>query len=106
MSDLKDFVIENSILKKYNGEGGDVVIPDCVTSIGSSAFSNCTNLTSVTIPDSVRIIGDWAFNNCDDLTSIAIPSGVKRIGENAFVGCTNLRSITVDENNEYYSSDE
>lgn len=39
MSDLKDFVIENGVLKKYKGKGGDVVIPDSVTSIGKEAFS-------------------------------------------------------------------
>ena len=33
MSDLKDFVIENGVLKKYNGSGGQVVIPDGVTKI-------------------------------------------------------------------------
>ena len=33
-----------------------------VTSIGDSAFYNCTGLTSVTIPNSVTSIGDWAFS--------------------------------------------
>ena len=33
MSDMKDFVIEDGVLKKYLGEGGDVVIPDGVTKI-------------------------------------------------------------------------
>jgi len=37
------------------------LIPDSVTSIGSSAFRRCTSLTSVTIPDSVTSIGYNAF---------------------------------------------
>ena len=38
MSDLKDFIIEDGVLEKYVGPGGDVTIPDSVTSIGDSAF--------------------------------------------------------------------
>ena len=33
MSNLNDFVIENGVLVKYIGEGGDVVIPDEITHI-------------------------------------------------------------------------
>ena len=48
------------------------VIPNdgSVTSIGWSAFSGCSGLTSVTIPDSVTSIGDWAFSGCRGLTAI------------------------------------
>ena len=40
------------------------------TSIGNSAFRDCTGLTSVTIPDSVISIGGWAFDSCTSLTSV------------------------------------
>ena len=35
-----------------------------VTSIGNSAFSGCSGLTSVTIPNFVTSIGSNAFNEC------------------------------------------
>ena len=35
-----------------------------VTSIGNSAFRNCSSLTSVTILNNVTSIGDWAFVDC------------------------------------------
>ena len=43
-----------------------------VTSISSSAFSDCILLTSVTIPDSVTSIGYSAFEKCTSLKNIYI----------------------------------
>jgi len=43
----KDFIIENDVLIEYTGEGGEVVIPNGVTSIGDEAFADCNGLTSV-----------------------------------------------------------
>ena len=45
MENNQDFVIENGVLTKYNGPGGDVTIPEGVTEIGSSAFDGCKKLT-------------------------------------------------------------
>lgn len=47
-----------------------IIIPNSVTEIGSSAFSNCRSLTSFTIPDSVTEIGFWAFEDCISLISV------------------------------------
>ena len=68
MSSSSDFVIENGVLKKYNGPGGDVVIPDGVTEIGDRAFFRCGSLESVTIPDGVTHIGKRAFSRCPKVT--------------------------------------
>lgn len=97
MSDINDFVIENGVLKEYKCAGGDVVIPDCVTSIGERAFSGCWRITSIDIPDSVTSIGDGAFFGCDSLKSIVIPNGVTSIGDNAFNGCRSLTSVTIPD---------
>ena len=72
-------------------------IPDSVTSIGDSAFSDCVSLTSITIPDSVTSLGDHAFFNCDSLTSITIGNGVTSIGYDAFGSCTSLASVTIPD---------
>lgn len=56
-----DFTINDSgVLTKYNGVGGDVVIPNGVTGIGDDAFSDSA-VTNVVIPDSVTYIGYSAF---------------------------------------------
>ena len=73
-----------------------VAIPDGVTSIGNSAFSYCSGLTSVTIPDSVTSIGNGAFSWCSDLTSVTIPDSVTSIGNHAFF-FTGLTSITIPD---------
>ena len=62
----------------YTGSQSTVIIPSKykgydVTSIGNSAFSGCSGLTSITIPDSVTSIGNSAFSGCSALTSITIP---------------------------------
>ena len=116
----KEFTIDNGTLIKYNGEGGDVIIPDGVTSIGEMAFWDIRRLiqippggfnsvknieqytlwggsmlTSVTIPNSVTSIGNRAFHACRGLTLVSIPEGVTSIGEGAFSYCLDLSSVTI-----------
>ena len=71
------------------------IIPECVTSIGESAFSDC-NLKDVTIPNCVTIIEDWAFGR-SSLESITIGNRVTLIGENAFFDCPYLSSVTIPD---------
>ena len=68
-----------------------------VTTIGYSAFEDCSNLTSITIPNSVTTIGDSAFSGCSSLTSITIPDNVTTIEYRAFKGCSSLTSVTIPD---------
>ena len=81
-----------------------VTIPDSVTSIGSYAFRNCSGLTSVAIPDSVTSIPDYAFCNCSGLTSVTIPNSVTSLGREAFSGCSSLTSISIPESVTYFGA--
>src|SRR4051794_13688619 len=60
----------------YTGPGGAVVIPDRidgfpVSSIGPFSFCN-TSLTSILIPEGVTSVGASAFSGCTSLTSATI----------------------------------
>lgn len=95
MSSTTGFAITNGELIKYYGPGGEVIIPDCVTSIGSGAFTFCDKVTSITIPDGVKSIGTAAFSYCAALTSITIPDSVTTIGESAFYNCSRMTHVTI-----------
>ena len=71
----------------------NAIIPNSVTTIGNSAFFNCSGLTSINIPNSVTTIGNYAFYKCTSLTSITIPNSVTTIGNRAFYGCRGLASV-------------
>ena len=67
-----------------------------VTKIANYAFSGSTSLTSVNFePNSaLTTIGDSAFHNCTSLTNFTIPSSVTRIGYVAFWGADALATVT------------
>ena len=94
-----------------------ITIPGSVTSIGSSAFKDCTGLTKVIVPD----IAKWCDINFSynyspsyisnplyyakhlyidentEVKDLVIPNGTTSISSDAFYGCTGLTSITVPE---------
>ena len=111
-----EFEIKKGWLVKYNGSGGDVVIPDGVKVIGGTVFERnktirsvvfpegveeirgyvfrgCTNLESVQFPSTLKKIGDYAFSSCKKLTSVEIPEQVESIGNGAFYNCIRLADI-------------
>ena len=94
-------IIPNSVTSigssAFSGWSGltSVTIPNSVTTIGQSAFYGCSGLTSVTIPNSVTSIGTSAFSSCSGLTSVTIPTSVTSIGGSAFSGCSGPTSVTI-----------
>lgn len=117
-----------SELRKKNTTGSssgsdienDLLIPDTVVKIGTSAFENsgffetpdaynivyagkwvvgCFGMPSeVSLKESVVGICDYAFYKNEYLTDIKGLSNVKYIGYGAFYGCSSLSSVTLNPN--------
>ena len=95
-----DFVIENGVLIKYNGNANTVTVPKGVTVIGRSAFSG-SNITKVELPKGLKKIEYSAFSSCKNLKSITIPNGVAYIGDSAFNWCECLKTINIPKSTTY-----
>lgn len=98
-----------------NEYSGVVVIPAsvtyndqdyAVTSIGLSAFRNCSSLREIQFPNTLTTIGNSACRECMSLKSINIPSSVTSIGDAAFAKCPMIDSIHVEWDNPVYADGE
>ncbi len=72
-----------------------ITLPNCVTHIENGAFASCSSLASINLPNSITNIQEGAFINCSALTNITIPRNVTRIEDNAFTGCTSLTRVDI-----------
>lgn len=88
-----------------------VVLPEGLLNIGSLAFTDCKNLTTMNFPNSIEYIGEAPFPN--SLTTVlynkhifaylprtfsgeyVIPDGIESIEMDAFRGCEKLTAITI-----------
>ena len=95
---MEDFIIKNGVLMKYQGQGGNVVIPEGVEIIGWNAFKNCKTLTSVTFPESLQIIKEKAFHGCSHLSELVLDKNINLVEEEAFSWCSGLKKLTVGKN--------
>lgn len=96
-----------------------VKIPQSVKEINGSAFSGCTNLTTVEMHDDISKIGGYAFSETNiqniklpanletieehlfhdsAIKTIIIPNKVTKISEYAFFHCNYLSSVIIPEN--------
>lgn len=102
---------ETGIVERYEGKGGNVMIPEYavdyntstkkysvtkVVGIASNAFSGNETITGVILPDYIEEIPAGAFENCTNLQSL-ISYGVTKVGANAFKNCVNLKHYSIDQ---------
>ncbi len=65
-----------------------------ITHIGDYAFMY-TDITSVSIPDSVTTVGASAFRECSKISAVTFPESVASIGNMAFYGDYDLKKVTI-----------
>ena len=91
----------------------DLTISDGITTVQDGAFSNCTNLVSVSLPDTITCMGEdvvssgfdgsvyygsliGVFSNCISLKTIRIPRRLSYVAINCFASCRELRSVELN----------
>lgn len=74
-----------------------VSLPNSVTEIGVSAFSQCKSLKEAPLSDSIVRIGNHAFSQTA-LEELVLPDSVTEIGSNAFRDCPDLKSVRLSQN--------
>ena len=74
-----------------------VVVEKGITYVGTWAFYDCSEMTSVSLPTTLETMGASVFMDCTSLTSVTIPDGVTFISGDFFWGCTSLKSVTLPD---------
>lgn len=69
-----------------------VRLPETMTELPDSFFSECVALEEITIPNSVKIYYERAFMGCTSLTTINHSENLIVVREGCFQGCTKLKS--------------
>ncbi|MDL2217913.1 leucine-rich repeat protein [Christensenellaceae bacterium OttesenSCG-928-M15] len=91
-------IVGDGILLHYRGRGGDIIIPEEVKVIGSTAFyTTRSRVKSVTLPYGLREIGERAFEGCHGIAEITIPGSVGSIRQEAFNNCDGLKTVMIED---------
>ena len=96
MGNASDFIIENGVLIKYNGNDSVITIPTDVTEIGTEAFAGKKKITEITVPGAVTKIGNNAFKGCSTLVKVEIQNPETEAYD-CFRGCQALSYINASE---------
>lgn len=78
------------------GDTGELPLGESLISIGTSAFQECSGFTSVSIPDGITRIEPSVFSQCYDLETVKFPESLESIGSKAFEH-TGLKDLELPE---------
>lgn len=92
--ELRDFVIEKGVLKKYNGKDRNIVIPEGVETITERAFRKGGLYFKITFPKSLRKIHNFAFLDCM-FGRVELPEGTEELRYGVFQRCKRLKEVVL-----------
>lgn len=96
-----------SLSNTFTRPTGNMVLPQQVqyngttykvTSIGTYAFYNCSDIYNLIIPNSVISIGNSAFSGCSGIDSLCLGNGITTISNQAFQNCTSIHKLIIPDN--------
>ena len=64
--------------------------------IPGNVFTNAINLKEIILPEGLKIIGTSAFKGCENLNRVQIPNSVEEINSKAFYGCPKMEDIQLN----------
>ncbi len=69
-----------------------------VTSIGTGAFKNCSNIIEIEIPDTLTTVylNSETFMGCTSLTKVTLPENIIQLTQYTFKDCFNLTDINLE----------
>ncbi len=83
----------------------EVIIEEGVTSIRTSAFRGCGQLTTITVKGKLTEVGGSAFQNCSRLKSATFLGDVGTVGYMAFNSSTSTLNLTIHGNATSFGTD-
>ena len=104
------YTVSNGTARVYGGHmktaigwtTGSIVVPSTlgglpVTAIGSYAFFEMTEITSLTIPEGVETIEFYACRGCSGLQYVSLPTTLRTMGNAVFCGCESLLAGSIPD---------
>ena len=100
---IKNIIVPDSVTDILEGafeacETNTITLGSGVKTIGDGAFSGCTEIQEISLPDSLTTLGESGFTDCISLKSVHIGSGLQEIPRNSFYRCKSLTGVTIPDN--------
>lgn len=97
--------VRTEIAPFYYKDIYEVIIGDCVNTIDSTAFFDCTKMLRVNsstdgtynIPSGVTSINSRGFDGCSAMVNLSLPNTLVSIGGDSFKGCSSLTALDIPD---------